>query len=623
MKKLVSAIILVSWIVVLFGFTAIQIIAAVTPVSTIFPSGIYYIRNQHSGLYMDVHNLGTANNTPVEQYYYNGGENQRFQVYSTMTSGVYEIIPLHAQNMRLDICNASPEDNTPLEIYQANATAAQRFKIVPTGNGDNSFKIMTKGTDFTKCLSVANDAMGFASIVQRPYENNGNADSDHWYFEDVTLNEKTLVSLSKGQSKTFEFTVPDDMYYAVETLKHNNVEHDTQLTINNLSTGNAYDDDHGLSLFSLIGFNNQGGRNISITVNFYDPEEAGTFYLQIRKQRAVYYGFDYGDWDINTLSDLTVPYNSFSNLYQSYKFESGEIDRFLELDERGYSRYNSEIVFFSGHGSESGTISINNDVSLSLTQLTDMNNVRLAVWSSCYSAYEENSHGTSFVYKSIDAGASAAIGFPDTISVTSSRSFTDDLFEKLAAGYTIKNAAEYAADQLIWPFDNVKDYVVAGAGFYTLATPVFTKSLPSNPFQNNLMNNYNDLLTRDYAVYDNGNVNRYYMTINGILTNQFVDIPKNISMQNYATQNYTVGSNVTVLPILVDYDITDTETIENHLVYVIENNVATPILITYVTHTDETGATYCEAVCKNLNDGTYIDYGTINKVKEASNASVY
>ena len=43
----------------------------------------------------------------------------------------------------------------------------------------------------------------------------------------------------------------------------------------------------------------------------------------------------------------------------------------------------------------------------------------------------------------------------------------------------------------------------------------------------------------------------------------------------------------------------------------------------YVTHTDETGATYCEAVCKNLNNGTYIDYGTINRVKEASNASIY
>ena len=369
MKKLVSVILLAVWMIMLFGLTATQVIAAVTPVSSIFPSGIYYIRNQRSGLYMDVCNLETVNNTPVNQYYYNGGENQRFQVYH-INSGVYEIVPMHAQNMRLDVWNASPEDNTPLEIYQANSTAAQRFKIVSTGNGDDSFKIMTKGTDFTKCLSVADDATGFAPIVQRSYENNGNADSDHWYFEDVTLNEKTLVVLSKGQSKTFEFTVPDNMYYVVETMNHNGVEHDTQLTITNLSTGNAYDDDHGLSLFSLIGFNNQGGRNITITVNFYDPEESGTFYLQIRKQRAVYYGFDYED--VNSLPALTTPYNSFSNLYNSFKYENQEASHFLGIDERGFARYNSEILFFNGHGGNNGRVYFNDEsTSININQITD------------------------------------------------------------------------------------------------------------------------------------------------------------------------------------------------------------------------------------------------------------
>ena len=34
-----------------------------------------------------------------------------------------------------------------------------------------------------------------------------------------------------------------------------------------------------------------------------------------------------------------------------------------------------------------------------------------------------------------------------------------------------------------------------------------------------------------------------------------------------------------MLPILCDYDLTNTETEEKHLVYVVENNVATPVLI--------------------------------------------
>lgn len=187
----------------------------------------------------------------------------------------------------------------------------------------------------------------------------------------------------------------------------------------------------------------------------------------------------------------------------------------------------------------------------------------------------------------------------------------------------IERYGEWIGNQLIWPFDAVKDYVVAGASFNTLATPVHTKALPSNPSRGNLISNYNNLITRDYVVYNNGDVSRYYMTINGIITNQFVDMPENASAQNYATQNYTVSSSITALPILCDYDLTNTETEEKHLVYIVESNVATPVLITYVTHTDETGAVYCEAVCKNLNDGTYIDYGRINRVKEASNESIY
>ena len=98
---------------------------------------------------------------------------------------------------------------------------------------------------------------------------------------------------------------------------------------------------------------------------------------------------------------------------------------------------------------------------------------------------------------------------------------------------------------------------------------------------------------------------------------------ENALSQSALTQNYTVNNNITVLPIMVEYDATDDESKENHLVYVVENNVAIPVLITYVTFVDEEGVIYSEAICKNLNNGTYIDYGTINRVKEASDALLY
>lgn len=63
---------------------------------------------------------------------------------------------------------------------------------------------------------------------------------------------------------------------------------------------------------------------------------------------ALYYGFEYDD--ISTLKNLEKPYDYFSGLYDSYLYENKKSSHFQEIDERGYSRYNSEIMFFSGHG---------------------------------------------------------------------------------------------------------------------------------------------------------------------------------------------------------------------------------------------------------------------------------
>lgn len=75
------------------------------------------------------------------------------------------------------------------------------------------------------------------------------------------------------------------------------------LTINNLSTGNLYDDDSGADYYSMACFGNQGGRNIKITVNLYYSGVSGSFYLQIRNQQAVYYGFDYQNDILDTTND--------------------------------------------------------------------------------------------------------------------------------------------------------------------------------------------------------------------------------------------------------------------------------------------------------------------------------
>lgn len=626
MKKVMSLLLLVAFGLTIIWSIPIQAHAAVTPTNNLISNGIYYIRNQRSGLYLDVYGKGTSDHTEVKQDYYNGGDNQRFQI-KYISFGVYEIIPLHATNMRLDVYNASSDDNAPVHIYTSNSTNAQRFKIVPTGNGDGSYKILTATTGYTKCITVLGASMQPTNIIQYSYYNHGNQDNDHWYFEDVTLNEKTLVTLSPGETKSFEITIPDNISYAVETIQYGSSVVDTTLTVNNLSTGNQYDDNSGVGLYSFIGFNNQGGRNLTITVGANNSNTLSRFYLQIRKQKAVYYGFEYDD--ISTIKDLEKPYNYFSGLYDSYLYENKESSHFQEIDERGYSRYNSEIIFFSGHGYKDPNsdargfgVSFSN-TSLYLSDITNMNNVRIAVWSACYSSNTNNSYNTSFIDKSVASGAQAALGFPDSVTTVSSKSFTDDLYEKLAAGYTIGAAAEYAAKQIIWPWDNAKDYRITGSTSTTLNIANYTKTSSVIASQDNRISNYYDLVNNhNYQTYNDGNVTRYYMTINGIITNQFVDVAQDSSIQSCVTQNYNVGNEFSVLPILLDYDTVNTATEEKHLVYIIENNVATPVLISYVTITDHNGRTYSEAICRNLNNGVFIDYGDINTVEEENEAHV-
>lgn len=616
MKKFITAFLLAVFGISFFCSTAVPASAAVQPTASIVADGIYYIRNQRSGLYLDVYNNGTENNTQVQQSHYNGDENQRFKL-KRIISDVYEIVPLHANNMRLDVYNGNTTNETPVNIYTSNSGDAQRFRIVSTGNGDNSFKILTAVSNYTKCITPHYASMDPVEIIQYTYGNDGNEDNDHWYFEDITLNEKTLVHLAAGQTKTFEITIPDNKYYAVETMQFGSFVLDTYLTVSNLSTGNAYDDNSGEGAYSFICFNNQGGRNLTISVRLRDSSASGSFYLQIRRQKAVFYGFQYSD--INTIQDLTVPYNVFCNLYNSHTYANKDASHFLEIDERGCNRCNSEIMFFAGHGSEDGGhISFNNKVKFELSGLNkNMSNVRFAVWAACCTASTDNSYNTSFVDRAVSNGAKSSLGFPDPIGDKSARTFTNYLFQKLSEGYTVGDAASYAASKLIWSWDAVKNYRIAGSSSITLTTPNYTKNSLA-PSQNSTQENYYNLINNnEYVAFDNGDTIRYYLTINGIISNQFVDVAKaGVSQQAFVAQNYNVSDNITVLPTLCEYDTTSTSTEEKHIVYIVENNIATPVLISYVTVTEENGDTYLDVICRNLSNGEYIDYEEICTVPE-------
>jgi hypothetical protein len=492
---------------------------------------------------------------------------------------------------------------------------------------------MTGCTSYTKCVTAHYASYDPIEVVQYGYGNDGNSDNDHWYFEDLTLNEQQSVTLSASEIRSFEFTVPDNKYYVVETMQAVALV-DTVLLISNLTVGSKENDDGGVGYYSLYGFNNQGGRTLTISVRLWDADLSGTFLLQIRRQQAVYYGGDYIDGSINTTSDLNTPYNSFSSTYDSYKATNEGTAHFIETDSRDFRRFNSEIVFFSGHGlTNGGAINFPDDTwfySSSITGLGKMKNVRLVVWSACYSSLTPSS-GIAMTTAATNGGAQSALGFPDTVTVTSARSFTNRLFQNLANGNTVSAAATSAANALIWPWDNCKDYQISGSGSITLANPLFTKSaVAPSTINSSVLAQFSALLASgnyEAVSLDDGGT-RYYKTVNGYLTNEVLDVYYN--GQSISKISGSIGNTQKIIrPIFTtpsvqiahsllqrDRSQTIAECEGSYMVYIADRNEYTPVQIKYWKYTNVvTGAVYSEAVCINLFTGNIIDYSTINTLQ--------
>lgn len=582
--------------------------ATVPPATSLTNDGIYYLRNQRSGKYLDVSGNYETNGTNVMQYTYTGNDNQRFKLYN-ISADVYEIIPMHAQNMRIDINGASTENNANVQIYESNSTNAQRFKIQPTGNNDGAYKILTANTNYQKCITVEGASYDDANVIQYGYGNNGTQDNDHWYFEDVTLNEKIKVMLVAGTKKTYHITIPDDKFYVIETSKKT-YDHDTTLSVSGLTSGTLYDDNSGEGSFSQICFSGQAGRDLTILVGFANLTVGGTFYLQIRRQQAVLYGGEYPDLD--TTMDPYLPNIYLSPYYASNKFIDESSNHFLSQDSRGYARYNSEIMFFSGHGN-STSVRFSDNSYVYMSNLTDMSNVRVAVWSSCKSGLIDSASNSSMVHKSVDVGANCAIGFDDTVSQLSAYTFTSYLFEYLANGSTITQAAHDAVLTLVF-WDKCRDYVIVGDGTTTISTPTYTKGACASKYSAEECQQIHNLLktNKNYQAVDIKDWTRYYLLVNGYISNHYIDImyDDNGQVSNVlgdVDELYNRYVPLNVLPILITHK-PSTNASHVQTVYVEQNGTYIPVVIENIERISNDNLPYCEVVCTNLNDGSEVPY---------------
>ena len=95
-------------------------------------NGTYRIINRNSGKALDVYNNGTADGTNVDQWPYNGGNNQRWTV-TSLGNGQYSIVNVNA-NKALDV-DGSGGSGANVQIWSYNSGNNQKWTISATSGG--------------------------------------------------------------------------------------------------------------------------------------------------------------------------------------------------------------------------------------------------------------------------------------------------------------------------------------------------------------------------------------------------------------------------------------------------------------------------------------------------------
>jgi hypothetical protein len=147
------------------------------------------LKNQSSGLYMDVEGGTAASGTNVQQWGASSSGSQNTWKFVSGGDGYYYIYSQvgDGQTYLLDVSYGKSDNGTNIGIYSNTNADAQLFKFVK--NDDGSYRIVTKVSSDTSCVEVINASNDSGANVQE-WELNG-ASCQNWILEEVK--QTTLV----------------------------------------------------------------------------------------------------------------------------------------------------------------------------------------------------------------------------------------------------------------------------------------------------------------------------------------------------------------------------------------------------------------------------------------------
>ncbi|UYZ62504.1 RICIN domain-containing protein [Hymenobacter weizhouensis] len=88
----------------------------------------------NAGKVLDVKSSGTANETPLQLYGWNGTDAQRFYL-TAVGNGYFKLTPKCAPGKAVDVNNAAAADGTKVQLWEENGTKAQRWRLQRINTG--------------------------------------------------------------------------------------------------------------------------------------------------------------------------------------------------------------------------------------------------------------------------------------------------------------------------------------------------------------------------------------------------------------------------------------------------------------------------------------------------------
>jgi len=134
--------------------------------------GTYKIVNLNSRLALDAKGQAITNGTPIQQFAYGGGANQKWTV-TSLGSGQYKITGVQSGKV-LDVKGQSTSDGAAIQLYTDNGGSNQKWIISPTAG-------TIQGVQSSKYMEVAGSSASSGALVDQ--STGTGAQNQQWTFQ--------------------------------------------------------------------------------------------------------------------------------------------------------------------------------------------------------------------------------------------------------------------------------------------------------------------------------------------------------------------------------------------------------------------------------------------------------